>query len=38
LVRRQEADHSICLSPDLIPERAIFVTELLRVEIEARWR
>jgi hypothetical protein len=35
LVRRQEANHSICLSPDLIPQHAIPVTELLRVEIEA---
>ena len=35
LVRRQESDHSICLSRDVIAQHPIPVTKLLRVEIEA---
>ena len=38
LVRRQEADHPICLSRDFTAKHANRVSELLRVEIEARSR
>jgi hypothetical protein len=36
LVRRQEADHPICLSRDQSSKHANRVIKLLRVEIEAR--